>query len=91
MSTQLSLFDSPRKLMPRDPSALPADVPRLAGQNAAILARLRQGPATNDELIKISRKYTSRISDLRTAGHRIVCGRLGGGLTEYRLAPDGRP
>lgn len=85
---QLSLFDPaphPRPLVPRDPNVAARDITRLTGQNAAILRRLRQGPATNDELIRISRKYTSRISDLRAAGFVIVCERQGGGLTTYTL------
>lgn len=84
---QLTLFDSPRKLSPTDPHVAAADAPRLSGQNAAILERLRRGPATNDELIRISRKYTSRTSDLRKHGFKITCERLDGGLTPYRLEP----
>ena len=45
--------------------------PRLSAQCQRILERLRQGPATNRELARIALKYTSRISDLRAAGHRI--------------------
>ena len=82
---QLTLFDPQPSLRPRDPHIHAADVRRLTGQNAVILRRLQRGPATNDELIGISRKYTSRISDLRAAGHRITCERQGGGLTVYRL------
>lgn len=42
---------------------------RLSRQNAAILARLQQGPCTNDELSRIARKYTGRLSELRKAGY----------------------
>ncbi len=63
----------------------PADCKRLTGQNAAILARLRLGPATNAELAGLSLKYTSRVSDLRRAGYRVRCVRLDGGLTRYEL------
>jgi hypothetical protein len=58
---------------------------RRGRQVEEILARLRRGPATNDELARIARKYTSRVSDARALGHLIVCRRLAGGLTEYRL------
>ena len=59
---------------------------RLSGQCAAILARLRQGPATNRELSAISLKYTSRTSDLRAAGYAIRCTRqYDSGLTVYEL------
>lgn len=70
---------------PRDPNVLEADKPRLSGQNSAILERLKRGPATNDELIRLSRKYTSRISDLRDAGFKINCKRGVGGLNTYTL------
>ena len=73
---------------PRDPHVEEPDKPRLRGQNAAILERLRAGPATNDELAKMSRKYTSRVSDLRKAGYEVECERLGGGLTQYTLVGD---
>lgn len=49
-----------------------ADEPRLSRQCQEILNRLKQGPATNDELSRISRKYTSRISDLRANGIPVV-------------------
>ena len=61
-----------RPVPPCDPGVAKADRKRLTGQNLAILERLRQGPATNGELAGISLKYTSRISDLRKAGHTIT-------------------
>lgn len=63
------------------------DQARLSRQCADILARLQQGPATNDELSRISRKYTSRISDLRQRGYGVTCTRQDhkSGLTVYRL------
>lgn len=82
---QLTLFDNPPTLQPCDPHADSCDVPRLTGQNAVILAMLRSGPQTNDELAAISRKYTSRVSDLRAAGYVIVAKRINGGLFEYTL------
>lgn len=69
---QLELFaDNRRHIRPRDTHVVPEERPRLSGQNARILERLRRGPATNDELSGIARKYTSRISDLRAAGHDV--------------------
>lgn len=59
-------------LAPTDPNVRPADVPRLTGQNAAVLDRLKRGPATAAELAALSLKYTSRISDLRAAGYKIT-------------------
>ena len=64
--TQPSFFD---RYSPLDAASLP----RLSRQCAAILARLEQGPATNDELSRIARKYTGRISDLRHAGYDVRC------------------
>lgn len=58
-------------ITPCDPHITPEEVPRLSRQCSLVLERLRQGPATNDELATISRKYTSRISDLRSAGHDV--------------------
>ncbi len=63
----MTLWDLPAT----DPNVRESDVQRLTGQNALILARLRQGPATAAELAQISLKYTSRISDLRAAGYEV--------------------
>jgi hypothetical protein len=70
---------------PTDPNVNKEDAPRLAGQNLAILERLRQGPATNKELAEMSLKYTSRLSDLRANGFTVKCERKTGGLTVYTL------
>lgn len=81
MTRQRTLFDddddqaAKRGLPPSDPNVHPADRVRLSGQNAAILARLQRGPASNEELAGISLKYTSRISDLRAAGYNVTCTR----------------
>ena len=69
---QLSLFDAPRKIAPRDTHVEKLERPRLTWQNQDILKRLQQGPATNFELNQIAIKYTSRISDLRAAGYNVV-------------------
>jgi len=72
MAKQLSLFDAPRKILPRDTHVVRQERPRLSGQNQAIIERLRLGPATNRELAQIALKYTSRLSDLRAAGYDVV-------------------
>lgn len=84
---QPTLFEKYREplLQPRDRNTRPQDAPRLTGQNAAILERLKRGPATNQELVDYSLKYTSRISDLRAKGYRISCERGEGGLNTYTL------
>jgi hypothetical protein len=79
------------EILPRDSHVTePTEIKRLATQNEQILARLKRGPATNVDLAKISLKYTSRISDLREAGHNIPPPeRVKGGVTIYRLIPEG--
>lgn len=96
-TTQRGLFSDPpqttlrdlldaAKTPPTDPTVRPDDVPRLISQNSHILARLRDGPATAAELAAISLKYTSRISDLRKAGHDIrLCVQC---RADGRKAPD---
>jgi hypothetical protein len=83
---QLSLFDarSPAP-SPADPHIHAADIPRVTGQNAAILERLRQGPASSFELYTLARRYSARIHDLRRAGYRIAGERVAGGEGEYRF------
>lgn len=61
------------------------DAPRLSAQCHAILKLLVDGPVTNRQLAVVALKYTSRLSDLRAAGHTITCKHLHDGLTEYRL------
>lgn len=87
MSRQLSLFDGPRRVAPRDPRVASDEKPRLGGQNARILERLRKGPATNAELAAISLKYTARISDLRHAGYdvRVIHHDRTTGVAVYQL------
>ena len=91
MTKQLNLFlpvPDPCPLCdppPTDTNVIDEDRPRLRGQNARILARLKEGPATVDELADIARKYTSRISDLRAAGYSIDCTFQPGGNNIYTL------
>jgi hypothetical protein len=73
---------------PRDPNVRPDDVKRLTGHNAAILARLRRGPAYNHELAAISLKYSGRVSDLRVHGIEIAAERFDGGTWSYTLVRD---
>lgn len=73
------------KIAPTDPNVSEEDVPRLTGQNLAILNRLREGPATNVELAEIALKYSGRISDVRAAGYRIKGEKREGGVWVYSL------
>jgi hypothetical protein len=57
-------------------------------RKAAILARLKQGPATMLELMALSPGgYRQRISDLRKDGHRIDCERIGHGSVFTLMPP----
>ena len=60
---------------------------RLGGQALKIYERLQLGSATNVELAEISLKYTSRISDIRKAGHvvTLISHDHETGLTSYQL------
>ena len=64
------------------------DAARLSAQCVAIYNRLLLGPATNDELSRISRKYTSRISEVRewlwARGGDLIASRGDAGLWTYR-------
>lgn len=67
--TQPDLFSARVALPSR---AVPVEArPRLSRQNAAILARLQQGPASNHELAQIALKYTSRLSEIKKAGYAV--------------------
>jgi hypothetical protein len=83
--SQPTLFDAVPVLIPTDPNVDQRDVPRLSRQCRVILAMLREGPQTNDALSRVARKYTGRVSDLRAAGYRIKCTRVGGGVHLYEL------
>ena len=58
-------------------------------QNYRILERLREGPATNAELVKYALNYTARISEIRAKiseqGLGVLEKPLGGGRSEYRV------
>lgn len=89
---QLTLFDQPPRITPRDTHLAKAERPRLAGQNLNILRRLQRGSATNRELAGISLKYTGRVSDLRAAGYdvRVVSADRASGITVYALFDNGK-
>ena len=65
----------------------PEEVKRLSAQCQKILGLLEGGPVTNDELSRISRKYTGRISELRAAGYviRVLSHDHKSGLVTYEL------
>lgn len=63
---------------------------RLSRQCDAILARLRDGDASNHTLSDIALKYTGRVSELRQAGYdiRVVARDFESGHTVYRLVSE---
>lgn len=67
------------------PGAPSEDKERLAGQCAAILDRLKAGPATTIELARLSLKYSSRIAELRHDRWIIEAKRKNGGTFVYTL------
>ena len=87
--TQPTLFDLP-PAVPVAPACIPEpERKRLSAQCQTMLARLQCGPVTNQELMQIACKYTSRISDLRKAGYNVkmVDKNAETGLTRYELVP----
>lgn len=76
-----------------NPSVDAREAPRLSRQCLAILDRLRLGRVSNDELSRIARKYTGRISEIRQAGYpvEVVERHWDTGLVWYALRPQGPP
>lgn len=71
--TQLALNWAPpvERLPLPDPRIVREARPRLHLQSIAILARLKEGPATNGELGKLAQRFGARVMELRDAGHVI--------------------
>jgi hypothetical protein len=67
---------------------LVTEIKRRSKSKALILARLEQGPATNEELNEICYRYGARIWELKREGVRVEKENLSGGLWSYRLARD---
>lgn len=51
----------------------PTENARLSKQARDILAHLKRGPVSNTQLAELSKKYSSRIADLRDVGYEIEC------------------
>lgn len=65
---------------------------KLSRQQAAILARLREGSATNRELSFIALKYGARITELKKKGYQIECFSVSSdpkGVNRFRLIGGG--
>lgn len=87
MEKQWDLFDEVGQPTRVQQSAEVAERRRLTRQCALVLARLREGPATNMELIPISTRFSARIFELRKIGYVIDtdCIDRAAGLTNYTL------
>lgn len=89
---QLGLFPPPQTgreayetpPVPLNSTVEPEDETLAAQQQAAILARLQRGPATNAELIMIAGRFGARLHELKPR-YPWVKKRIGRGLFEYRL------
>jgi len=70
--TSMPLFDRPAvTIEPVDPSVLDSDRPRLSAAALRVLGRLKDGPATNLELMRPDcggARFGGRLHDLRKAG-----------------------
>ena len=89
--SKMPLFDlrpAPVAVVPVDPSVLATDVPRLKGAAQRVLQRLREGPATNLELMVPEcggARFGGRLGDLRAAGVIWTKRHVAGSVWEYRL------
>jgi hypothetical protein len=79
--TQQTLFDD----APATSGPPAQDRERLRGETDKLLARLRRGPASGPELMRLTGNHTGRISDLRKQGHTINAARVSGGVWLYTL------
>lgn len=90
--TALPLFDErpePAAVIPAaDPHVREADKPRLSGNNAAVLARLKEGPATTLELMGPNLggiRPAARVWDLGKRGCIIKSDTVENGMALYTL------
>lgn len=91
MSHLLPLFDHPRPHVELNSTVVEDDKPRLSLQCHAVADRLRQGPATNLQLIMIAHRFGARLLELKQAGFLWSRKPLGQGVHEYRLVRDFLP
>ena len=85
--TARDLYDEPPPV-PLNPSVPECEAPRLGAQHETILARLREGPATNVELGMICQRFGARLHELRLAGIGWSKTMVRPGVYEYRLTGE---
>lgn len=89
--SSMPLFDArpaPMAVEPADPHVLESDKPRLRGACLRVLERLKEGPATNLQLIRPEcggARFGSRLRDLRVAGVAWKKRHVKGAVWEYEL------
>ena len=70
---------------PRRPNPVVKEIHRRETNYDRVLARLRQGPATNIELTQICLRYGGRIHEMRQAGFTITTEKRHGGVFVFTL------
>lgn len=79
-------FDTPTTVYAEHRAEVAQEAHRLESAKDRILARLRQGSATNIELNAICYRYGARLLELKREGHAWVKEPEGGGVWRYMLA-----
>jgi hypothetical protein len=78
--------EAQRAIRARDRNVDPAQKPRLTGQNAAVLERLKRGPLSTVDAIHMGiLRCGARVYDLKAAGYEIQCTRAANGVATYEL------
>lgn len=85
----LARHAAPLTVYAQHTSELAHEAARLDSSKARILARLREGPASNVELNAIAFRFGGRIHELRAEGYRIVTEHGLGGRCTYTLTGGG--
>ena len=84
--TQASInFDAPVSVYTAHRAEVQEEADRLASAKDRVLARLRQGSATNIELNAICYRYGARLLELKREGHPWVKESEGRGVYRYML------
>jgi hypothetical protein len=87
----MPLFDRPAAVPFADPSLSEAEKLRMSPQHHAIVARLREGPATNLELGMISQRFGARLHELKKAGFLWSKATVKPGVYRYEMVRDFLP
>lgn len=84
---QTSLLDLPSREVELNSTVAPADRVRLSRQHHQLLERLREGPATNGDMLAMGiQRFGARLHELQKAGCVIAKESLGKGLWQYTMS-----